>query len=353
MKKKHEICLLSNEFSEDQALWVKVLDENKETIVYSIVNLSSNSWLDEVIQSKAKVFIARPPGLSDQSKQLYDERLYIISKVLNKTIYPTLNEVLVYENKKFLSYFLKSSNIQHPQTFVFYSKEEAMQFCDVTKYPIVAKFNIGASGSGVKILRTKKKAIEYINQSFSTKGAPKRWGPNLDKGNLLKRGMHYIFNPEDIIKKISLYKIKRKTKQIGYLIFQQHIPHNFEWRCVRIGDSFFAHKKIAIGEKASGTLIKGYENPPIKLFDFIKEITDRIGFTSLAVDLFETEKGDFLVNEMQCYFGQSDRYQMKVNGKIGRYRFINNEWFFEEGDFAKNACYDLRIEHVLKLLESK
>jgi glutathione synthase/RimK-type ligase-like ATP-grasp enzyme len=350
MKNLNPVCILSNEFPDDHSLWVEVLDQGKGSINYSIVNLTSCNWLDEVLQSKAKIFIARPSGLSDQSKQLYDERLYIVNKTLKKEIYPSFDEVLVYENKKFLSYFLKSNNIPHPETNVFYSKKEAQQFCEETNYPVVAKFNIGASGSGVKILRTKDKAIDYINQSFSSKGAPKRWGPNLEKGNILKRGLHYIFNPKDILKKINLYKIKRNTKQNGYLIFQQHIQHNFEWRCVRIGDSFFAHKKIAIGEKASGTLLKAYENPPIKLLDFIKEITEKLGFTSLAIDLFETESGQYLVNEMQCYFGQSDSFQMKVDGKIGRYRYIDNNWIFEEGDFAKNACYNLRFEHLINQL---
>src|SRR5690606_33952040 len=112
-------------------------------------------------------------------------------------------------------------------------------------------------------------------------------------------------------------------------------PHTFEWRCVRIGDSFFAHKKIRKDDKASGSLLKAYEQPPFDLLDFIKEITDRRNFRSQAVDLFTDENGRYLVNEMQCIFGQSDPYQMLINDQPGRYVFRNEEWHFEPGDFNR------------------
>jgi hypothetical protein len=217
----------------------------------------------------------------------------------------------------------------------------------------VAKVNIGASGSGAFVLHDQNDAIDYINQTFTGKGAPQRSGPNLSKGGLIKRGMHYIFNPSDIQRKLNIYRTKRNNLQTGFVIFQEYIPHDFEWRVVRIGDSFFAHKKMKIGEKTSGSTLKGYGNPPLELFDFVKEITDKHHMYSQAVDIFENSKKGYLVNEMQCMFGQSDPYQMLVNGKPGRYHMTDKAWRFEEGDFARNACYDLRLEFVLKQLTTQ
>jgi hypothetical protein len=68
---------------------------------------------------------------------------------------------------------------------------------------------------------------------------------------------------------------------------------------------------------------------------------------SQAIDIFESEKG-YLVNEMQCIFGQSDAYQMIVDNKIGRYYYKDNIWVFEEGDFNKNECYNLRLDFLIK-----
>jgi len=229
---------------------------------------------------------------------------------------------------------------------VFYCYGDALEYIRSAAFPFVAKTNIGASGSGVIIIKSITEAKDYIDETFKGRGAPQRTGPNREKGGLLKRGFHYIIHPSDIAKKINIYKTKAGNRQKKFVIFQEFIPHDFEWRVVRIGESFFAHKKLKIGEKSSGSLMKNYDNAPLGLFEFVKEITDKHGFYSQAIDIFESEQG-YLVNEMQCIFGQSDPYQMLFDGKPGRFRYIQNKWFFEEGEFAYNACYNLRLEFIL------
>ena len=113
-----------------------------------------------------------------------------------------------------------------------------------------------------------------------------------------------------------------------------------------IGDSYFAHKKLKAGNKSSGSLLKNYDNPPVDLLDFVRQITDRHGFHSQAIDIFESTRG-YLVNEMQCIFGQSDPYQMLIDGVSGRYLYLKDKWTFEKGDFTRNACYNLRLEFIL------
>jgi hypothetical protein len=85
--------------------------------------------------------------------------------------------------------------------------------------------------------------------------------------------------------------------------------------------------------------------------DFVKKITTQHQLDSVAVDLFEQEDG-YLINEIQCIFGQSDNYQMKVDDKIGRYIFVDNSWSFEEGSFNENENYDLRLEHAINKYKS-
>ena len=115
---------------------------------------------------------------------------------------------------------------------------------------------------------------------------------------------------------------------------------------MRIGDSYFAHKKLLQGDKTSGSLEKSYENPPLDLLDYIKELTDKHDLDSVAIDLFSHNK-KYLINEIQCIFGQSDSYQMKVDGIIGRYIYTNDSWEFEQGKFNNNENYDLRLSHAL------
>lgn len=91
----------------------------------------------------------------------------------------------------------------------------------------------------------------------------------------------------------------------------------------------------------------------MELFDFVKDVTDRAGFQSLSVDLFVDPSGNFLINEMQCIFGQSDPYQMMVDGEPGRYRFLNDRWVFEPGDFNQYLSFLLRIDHFIHILNQK
>jgi len=344
---KIKAIILRNELEDDHYLWVRACEEYKNDIEYRIVTLTSNNWLEEIQKLPCGILLAKPGGLTAHYKQLYDERIYILAYILGYKIYPSPMEIFIYENKRFLSYWLKANNIPHPATDVFYDRKEALKYLGNCKFPFVAKTNIGASGSGVTIIRNKSEAHRYIEETFSGKGSPQRTGPNLEKGGILKRGFHYILHPSDITKKLNIYQTKTVNLQKGFLIFQEHIPHDFEWRTVRIGDSFFAHKKLKKGEKSSGSLLKNYDNPPLDLLDLVKEITDRHGFYSQAIDIFESDNG-YLVNEMQCIFGQSDPYQMLLDGKPGRYRYLNSEWIFEEGNYANNGCYSLRIEYVFK-----
>ena len=136
-------------------------------------------------------------------------------------------------------------------------------------------------------------------------------------------------NPRELRLKILSYRNERSETQQDFILLQEYIPHTFEWRCVRIGDSFFAHKKLVRHEKASGSLLKGYDQPPVDLLDFIRQITDLRNFQSQAVDIFVAENGAYLVNEMQCIFGQSDPHQMLINGQPGRYVFDSGQWIFE------------------------
>ncbi len=350
MDKKYNFAILANERPDDHQLWVAACEERKDDLEYTVINLTSADWLKQIIAKKFDYLLAKPSGQTNLFKQLYDERLSILIKELNLKVFPTLKEILIYENKRYFSFWLDAHNIPHPDTKVFFNEKEALSFISRCKFPIVGKMNIGASGRGVEILRTKTNAKKYIHEIF-VKGKTPQTGPNLRKGNKVKRIMNKIKNPSELMNRLKVYKAISSDVQKGFVILQDFISHDYEWRVVRIGDSFFAHKKLLKKEKASGSLLKGYVDPPKNLLDFVKEITDRFGFYSQAVDIFETDHGKYLVNEMQCIFGQSDPYQMLVDGKPGRYLNKDDQWIFEEGMFNENESYNLRLDYVISQLD--
>jgi hypothetical protein len=347
---KYHFVILANENPTDHLFWIKACEKYPDEIKFSVNNFTGNNWLNEILQLPTDFLLAKPGGTVGIFKQLYDERLQILVNELGYKVYPSFKEIQIYENKGYLSYWLSSHSIPHPKTDVFYNKHEALEFIQSIVFPIVAKLNIGASGHGVKILKNKQEAERYIKSIFH-KGLIAKIGPRFDIGDIWERAFHKMMHLSELKSKISVYKSIKNNPQKGFCLFQEFVPHTFEWRVVRIGDSYFAHQKVLKGEKASGSLIKKYINPPTSLLDFVHDLTEKAGFRSQAVDLFETGKDRYLVNEMQCIFGQSDPYQMLVNNTPGRYIYSDKNWVFEEGMFNTNESYDLRIQDILQLLK--
>lgn len=344
--KKISLVILANEQKNDHELWIKACKEYQNFVEFRVMDLTSDSWLDDVHKEPFHYLLTKPAGFTAPFKQLYDERVMILGKELNYPLFPSLDEILIYENKRYLSYWLKAHKIPHPETHVFYNLQEALLFFSKCHYPQVAKMNIGASGRGINILKNQNQASKYAKQIF-TKGKTSKTGPNLKKGKIFNRALNKIKHPSQLFQRLSIYTNIAGDRQRGFMLVQTFIPHSYEWRVVRIGNSFFAHKKLKKGQMASGSLLKNYDNPPLSVLNFVKNITDQYAFYSVAFDIFEIPNNRYFVNEIQCIFGQSDPYQMLVNGMPGKYIFRNNEWIFSKGDFNRNESFNLRLEFVI------
>lgn len=347
---KYSICILSNENPLDHKQWVVAIEKSNDILNYDVISLVSNDWLDTLKKKEYDLFLLKPPGKYGLFKQLYDERIILIDKYFSTLIYPSLTEVLIYENKRFLRDWLQINQLPHPETHVFFNKTDAISHLKIRKdFPLIGKTNIGGSGNGVVKLDNYEEAYKYISKAFSEGLCPKI-GPKLNKGSFIRKLEKVLHNKAFLRQRMKDYKFSLLDIQFHFVILQEFIHHEYEWRCVRIGESYSAHKKIVKGYMASGTLIKEYDRVPTKLLDFIKNVTENHNLTSVAIDVFEV-KGGYLINEIQCFFGQSDPYQMLVDGKPGRYLFKNNDWIFEEGFFNTNQSYDLRLKHALELLK--
>lgn len=351
---KYYLCILSNENSDDHLNWVKACESRNDVVEFDIIDLTRNDWFERINDREYDCYLCRPPDKTSHFKQLYDERIYIINKVVGKLIYPSFEEMFIYENKKLLSYWLKANNIPHPKTDIFYNKDQAMNFARKCSLPIVAKTSIGSSGSGVEIIRNRNALYSYINRAFSKKGIRRQWGVNLRKDDLSKRGAAVLSDFRSFYNKIKRRFIAAKSDpHRWYVIFQEFIKCDFEWRAVKIGESYFAHKKLkTTGDKFSGTALAGWDGPSKELLNFVKYVCDKRGFYSQAVDIFEPAKGIFLVNELQCFFGSKNPHQMILDGIPGRYVLEREEWVFEPGTFNTNNSYDLRLNHLLSILEN-
>ena len=286
---------------------------------YKVVDIFAHDWIDQIKSSGCDTFLTWPGESIREWKQLYDDRLRFVVQELNKKVFPDFMSCWIYGSKERQNAWLALNNFCAPETWIFYDMDEANNFIEQNaKYPIVAKIDIGAVSSGVSILRSKKECRRYIKCMF-------------------KKGIQgYYSNPQ--------------TRQWRHILFQEYIADAKEWRVHRQGDSFFGFGKIKKGDFHSGSGETLWVPPPKEAFDLAWAITEKGGFKSMAVDIFETQDRSFLVNELQCVYGQHSNVQLMKEGKSGRYlRQNNGEWKFEEGVFSINHGCNLRIEAALKL----
>jgi len=319
---------------------------------YDSVDLSRDDWLRRCLAGDYDCFLPRPPGDISYIKQLFDERLYTLHVVLGKSIYPTLEEIFIYENKRMLAYWLEANSVPHPRYHIFYDETDALQFAGRCALPIVAKTSIGASGYGVAIIKSRDGLRQYIRKAFSNRGITRKFGPNLRKEDVAGRSLRAVLHFPAFYRKIkNRYAGTRRDPQRWFVILQEYLPFRNEWRAVRIGESYFAHQKLPVRGMHSGTSRVKWGAPPEPLLDFVREVTDKRGFLCQAVDIFEDEKGNYFVNELQSFFGSHNPHQMIIDDQPGRFVLKNGEWAFEPGTFNTNNSYNLRLEHVMRLLK--
>lgn len=320
-------------FSDQHKYYIRACESLK--IDYQVIDIISCNWLDYIKKSKCDGFMCRPTSKFQERKTMFDERLYIIDKYLKLPLYPSYDELFIYENKRMMDYWLSINNIQHAKTYVFYDKEEYFEFINKAKYPLVFKTNIGSTAKGVKIIKNKVSASSIGKKVFGTHNSK------------LARG----YTPETTGKFI---KFEAKgSGQKHFIILQEFLDVQWEWRMVRIGDSYFGHKKLLKGDFASGSKLKGWDRPSEELLYLTKEICDKGNFLSMDVDIFETSEGKFYVNELQSIFGQSTDHLMLLDGLAGRFVYTKNKFTFQAGDFNQNQSFDLRVKHFLNILKDK
>ena len=352
--KKYKFAILKNENPDEHLEWLKACQDSPYDINTQVIDMSKDDWLERVMASDCDCYLTRPPGAVGYFKQMYDERLYVIRNILNKRIYPSYEEVLIYENKRMLAYWLEANSIPHARTHIFYDKAETETFRKSCAFPLVAKTAIGAAGSGIQIIRSDAELKKYVARAFSQRGIARKWLPNLRKGKLQARVRRRI---TDIPAFLAYLKRRRLQGTIDpqrwHVILQEYIEVTEEWRTVRIGDSYFAHKKQRRGDIFSGGGGIDWEGPGEAILDFMKRVTDKRGFLCQAIDIFVDREKRLYINELQCFFGFiHTEHQMIIDGVPGRYRFKDGKWSFETGTFNRNNSYDLRVQHVIDLLES-
>ncbi|BBR38827.1 hypothetical protein WP3W19E03_13520 [Aeromonas veronii] len=296
------------------------------------IDIMSPDWMSEC-KDDIDGYLIRPPCTYQEHKSIFDERVFFLNEVLGKPIYPSFKELYTYENKRNMHLFLLGHDIPHANTKVYMRKVDALSDLTEKSFPLVAKSNIGASGSAVQIIKNKHQYVSLVNKVFG------RFSPEFSFGWI----------PMGKKNGIPIPRFGRAQKH--YLLIQEYLSIKWEWRMIRIGDSYIGHQKL-LGDNgfASGSELVGWERPSNDLLWLLHNATEKMGMRCMTLDIFETVDGEYYVNEMQAIIGAYRPYQMKVDGKPGRFFLKDGQFQFEEGIHCLNACWNPRVEDFIKML---
>ena len=307
---------------------------------YEVVDILSANWIQNVKNSDADGFFCPSNYQSQEKKSILDERYYFVSQLMKRPIYPDFLGGFIHESKRNMAAWLELYNYPHAKTRVFTNKHEALEYAEKCKYPFVTKANVGSASTKVIIIKSKRQAKRMIRKCFT-------WFDG--KKALINLPFHAFY-----------YKVKlkgmmfhdRRNPQKDYFIAQDFIANvQHEWRILKVGDSYFGHQKLLKGEFASGSGLVGWVAPPKELLVMVKDLCETGGFPCMDVDIFENDKGEYYINELQSFFGSYLDYQMRINDVPGRYVYKNGEFVFEEGEFNTFGSNRLKIEHFVQLLK--
>ncbi len=291
----------------------------EEGVPFRVLDLSGSDWLEIAEESGCEVLLVWPDAFLSVWNRMVKDRVEILEHQLGFTIVPSSHEIWMFEDKRRMAYWLQAHDVPHPRTWVFYDLAECQEFVAACELPVVFKASFGASAAGVRLFQDRGKLARFVRRVFN--------------GGFVPDGFD------------------RRDRQWGSVLLQEYLPQIKEWRLVRIGDSFFGHVKGKVGFFHSGSGLVEWNVPEARHLDFLEAVTEKTGFRSMDVDVFETPDGKLLVNELQAVFGASHSvHQLMVDGEPGR--FVRDgsrgEWIFEAGDFARNACANERVRFVIE-----
>lgn len=308
------------DFNEDFRKYVKACEELQ--VAHRVLDLAASTWLEDARASGCRGFICHPSAFTQPLRAMFEERLGILARELKRPTHPRPEELWFYESKRRMAYWLEAHGVPHPETRVFYDRDEAFAFAMRADYPLVCKTDLGSSSSGVVVVRRPAQAYRLVARAFAG-GLSGRWR-----------------DPRD--------------REWGGVLFQRYVSNAREYRVIQIGDSWFGHEKIADARTGlhSGSGQSAWNVPPPEVFDFCLGIARAGQFEAMDYDVLADAQGHLLINELQAVFSAYNPSQMYRDGVPGRLRHVDGAWRFEEGLFCRNGCANLRVEWLVRKIQA-
>lgn len=279
----------------------------KESIDYKIVNAFDDNIIQQVIGYDVFMWHHHHGHFKDV---LAAKKILFALEHAGIKVFPNFKTAWHFDDKVAQKYLLEAIDAPLVPSYVFYEKQEAIDWANHTSYPKVFKLKGGAGATNVKLVRTQTEALKLINKAFG-KGFVQ-----FDRLNNLKERYSKYRSGQDTLLGVAKGArrlvitpnfSKQQAPEKGYAYFQDFIPNDgFDIRVVVISGEKAAAEKRFVREndfRASGSGKFSYENISSEVIKVSFEVASTLNLQAVAFDFVIDKNNKPLIIEMSYGFG--------------------------------------------------
>lgn len=310
----------------------------KKNISYKIVNAFDSDIIEQVKDCDVFMWHHHQEQFKDV---LTAKRILFALEHAGVKVFPDFKTGWHFDDKVAQKYLLEAIGAPLVPSYVFYDKQEALQWANTTSYPKVFKLKGGAGSANVKLVKTYKEAKRLINKAFG-KGFAQydRFGAFKERLRKVKEGKAGLL---EILKGIGRLFIttefaKQQPPERGYAYFQDFIPNNdSDIRVIIIDNKAFAIKRLVrendFRASGSGRIIFDPSAIDRRCIEIAFTVNKKISAQSIGFDFVFNTKDEPEIVEF-CYGFSAEAYDpcpgywdTKLNWHEGK--FNPQEWMVD------------------------
>lgn len=283
--------------------WIAYMEQHR--IPYKLVNVYATDIIEQVSDCDAFMWHFHHGDYRDMQ---FAKSLILSLETKGVRCFPDSHTCWHFDNKVSQKYLLESIEAPIVPSYVFYTKEEALQWANTTQFPKVFKLKGGAGASNVQLVHTKEEATRLIRKCFGKGFRQYRWREQVkEEARKYKAGKASL---REVIRPIKYSLMRYPTPfdhyhgpEIGYAYFQDFIPNNtFDIRVCVVGNKAFALKRLTrdgdFRASGSGNIVYDKQQIDERCVRIAFNVNKKLEAQSIAFDFVFDQNSQPLIVEI-------------------------------------------------------
>lgn len=283
--------------------WTGLCDKNE--IPYQCFDSWKENFMASILDYQPDIVLWRS-GQQGYAKRKDMFQRFTLEKHARMRIYPDWNTHYLYENKIMQTYQFQIKGIPHPETHIFFIKQEAQKFLQGATFPLVIKANEGAGSRSTRFIENLVQGKKQLEECFG-------------EGLVYHKDKRErdIFYAQEYVPAPGIFRIVMIGTDIGYSFYQSNRPGTII---------------------ASSQGFDSYPPTPTELLDISSEINKRMQWDWMMYDfIYKKATKQWLILELTdtCGRGHSEKRTLTHYLRNGKWESIESNTSPQELIFNK------------------